>query len=145
LAEGSLSAKTVNNTLDSSFNLADSLATELTKHTVKLLDVKSENRNIYLMSAFEFAKIHDKRNLKLAYLPTSMCIYDCASIINTSNNIFGCMTFINILLNENFQVYNYQATNGYYLPIVQLNAQRGLHENGLEKSVEKIKQRENNY
>ena len=100
--------------------LTDSLKDELRSKIVDLNKIHELHDNIYVLSPIEFEKLKTLKDVKTVFSKSLPVLNKVIAISNTSENIFACLIFINLLLEQDIQQNNIEITKGNYVPVINM-------------------------
>ena len=98
--------------------ISDSLLTKLKNKIVKQAEIYDNNKMFYVMSPYTFNRLNKNVSWVSNTSKELPCLYSCASISNTSDQIFGALLLIDLMIEEQTQLKNYYLSEKYYAPVV---------------------------
>lgn len=98
--------------------IGDSLLANIKKKIVKQSEISDNNQMLYVMSPYIFNRLNKKFSLVSNAHKELPCLYTYASISNTSDQIFGALLLIDLMLDEQTQLKNYYLSEKYYAPVI---------------------------
>lgn len=98
----------------------DSLREVLSSHIVDLNEIDELAHKIYVLSPIEFQSVKSLKNAKAIFSNGLPVLNKVIAISNTSENIFGSLIFVNMLLEHDIQKNNIDFSEGNYAPVINM-------------------------